>query len=64
MGNSLFKPGINRKGCRCVEVVRDPAAIALAYAIYKVARTPDVFAKMKAEVEEQSVMTPRNFNHF
>ena len=32
---------------------KDPSATALAFAVYEIAKRPHVFAKMKAEVEEQ-----------
>lgn len=56
--DDLIRQGKNRRDIRnavtaTLSAGKDPVATALAYAMYEVAKRPDIFAKMKAEVEEQ-----------
>lgn len=44
---------INNAVISALTAGKDPTSTTLAFAFYEIAKRPDVFAKMKAEVEEQ-----------
>lgn len=56
--DGLIRQGKSRRDIRnavtsTLSAGKDPCATALAFAMYEIAKTPRVFAKMKAEVDEQ-----------
>jgi len=56
--DDLVRRGKSRRDIRnavtsTLSAGKDPCATALAFAIYEIAKRPHVFARMKAEVEEQ-----------
>jgi cytochrome P450 len=56
--DDLIRQGKSRQDVRnavtsTLSAGKDPAATTLAFAVYEIAKRPDVFSKMKAEVAEQ-----------